>query len=211
MPSVETLLIFTAAAMILNISPGPSNLYVMARSVSQGPGAGFVAAGGLALGSLVHVAAAAFGLSVLFATSALAYEVLKYAGAAYLIWLGIQAWRDSGRPLDAIQAGAPKPSGRILRESALVEILNPKTALFFLAFLPQFADPAIGAIWPQILVLGLIVTLSAIPCDALVAVASGAVARRLRRSPWIKTVQERVSGTILIGLGLYVATAEKPE
>jgi threonine/homoserine/homoserine lactone efflux protein len=209
MPSLETLLVFTVAAMMLNISPGPSNLYVMARSISQGPSAGVLAAAGLAIGSLVHVFGAALGLSVLFRSSAVAYEILKYAGAAYLIWLGIQAWRDSARPLDAVRVNLPKAPRTILRESVLVEALNPKTALFFLAFLPQFADPAAGPLVPQILVLGLVVTVTAIPCDLLVAFASGKVAGALRRRPWIKRLQDRVSGTILIGLGLLVATSER--
>ena len=197
----------------MNLSPGPSNFYVMARAISQGSGAGLIAAAGLALGSLVHVGAAALGLSALFAASALAYEILKYAGAAYLIWLGIQAWRQSYHGVvsgpEKENGTPPKPALTILKESALVEILNPKTALFFLAFLPQFADPAAGALTPQILVLGLIVTLTAIPCDALVAFASGSVAHTLRKSPWIQVVQERVSGSILIALGVFVAATER--
>lgn len=209
MPSLETVLIFTAAALVMNISPGPSNLYVMARSISQGPRAGMLAAFGLAIGSLVHVAGAALGLSVLFRTSALAYEILKYAGAGYLIWLGIQAWRDGGKPMDRVVVSLPRSAATILRESILVETLNPKTALFFLAFLPQFVDPAVGPLPTQIMILGVIVTLTAIPCDALVAFASGAVADRMRSAPWINRVQDRVSGSILIGLGAMIALSER--
>jgi threonine/homoserine/homoserine lactone efflux protein len=209
MPSLETLLIFTAAALVMNISPGPSNIYVMARSISQGPRAGMLAALGLAIGTLVHVAGSALGLSVVFRTSALAYEILKYAGAAYLIWLGIQTWRESGKPMEAVVVSLPKNAPTILRESILVEVLNPKTALFFLAFLPQFVDPAIGPLPTQILILGGIVTLTAIPCDALVAFASGAVADRMRGSPWIKRMQDRISGSILIGLGAMIAVSDR--
>lgn len=211
MPSWETLVLFTAAAVVMNLSPGPSNLYVMARSVAQGPGAGMLAAAGLAVGSLVHVAAAAIGLSALFLASAEAYAALKWIGAGYLVWLGIQHWRAARRSPDPVSAVPPKPSARIFRESVLVEVLNPKTALFFLALLPQFVDPSAGPIVPQTLLLGLIVTVTALPCDALLAFASGAVARRLARSPWLAQWQERVSGTVLIGLGAWVAASERPE
>ena len=210
MPSWDTLLIFTAAALAMNISPGPSNLYVMSRSVAQGAGAGIVAAGGLATGSLAHVAAAAFGLSVVFQASAVAYGALKLAGAAYLIWLGLRTLFGSrGREL-SLQDVPRRPGFRIFRESALVEILNPKTALFFLALLPQFVDVTAGPIVPQVLLLGLIVTLTAIPCDLAVALASGSLARLLARRPLYRRIQDWLSGSVLIGLGLYVALSRRP-
>ena len=212
MPALETLILFTVAAVLMNLSPGPSNLYVMARSIAQGPRAGLVAAAGLAAGALVHVAAATLGVSAVVMASAEAFTLLKWAGAAYLIWLGVQHWRAARESALAPLAPVPaKPAARIFRESVLVEILNPKTALFFLALLPQFIDPAAGPVATQSLVLGAIVVVTAIPCDALVAFASGAVARRLAVSPWIARWQERVSGTILIGLGLAVAAGDRPE
>ena len=209
MPSLDTLLIFTAAALLMNISPGPSNFYVMSRSVAQGPRGGVLAAMGLALGSLVHVAAAALGLSALIHYFPAAYAALKIIGAAYLIYLGI-------RYLRGTRAGAREPlpdvrraHGRILAESFLVELLNPKTALFFLAFLPQFVDLSRGSPAPQILILGCIVTVSAIPCDLVVAWVSGSAARRLLASPRFARIQEYLSGSILVGLGLYVAFSER--
>lgn len=211
MPSLETLIVFTFAAMVLNISPGPSNLYVMARSVAQGPRAGLVAAVGLAGGALIHTVAAAFGLSALVMASAEAFTALKWVGAAYLIWLGIGHLRAAGAAKLALDKPVPRPLRVIFRQSALVELLNPKTALFYLALLPQFVDPAAGSVVLQSLVLGSIATVTAIPCDALVAVASGAVSRRMAESPWIARAQERVSGTILIGLGGAVALGERPE
>lgn len=211
MPSPEALIVFTIAAVLMNISPGPSNFYVMARSISQGPRAGLVAAAGLGAGALVHVAAATVGVSAIVMASAEAFTMLKWAGAGYLIWLGIQHFRKAGSAAGGIVASPPKSAATIFRESALVEILNPKTALFFLALLPQFIDPAAGPVWSQSLVLGAIVVVTALPCDAFVAVASGAVAVRLARSPWIGRWQDRVSGTILIGLGALVATGERPE
>ena len=209
MPSLETLLIFTAVALAMNISPGPSNLYVMSRSIAQGRGAGVVSAAGLATGSLVHVVAAAFGLSVIFQVSATAYTLLKLAGAAYLIWLGIGYLRKGPSTALTPQQVPCRSRLRIVRESALVEILNPKTALFFLALLPQFVDTAAGPVVPQVLLLGLIVTLTAIPCDLLVAFASGSLAKALRRHPTFGRVQDWLAGSVLIALGVWVAISRR--
>jgi len=134
MPSLHSLLLFTAAAAAMNISPGPSNLYVMSRSLSQGPRAGLVAAFGLATGSLFHVTATALGLSVVLRYSPAAYAAVKLVGAAYLIFLGLRLLLSKGAALTAAAAGNRRSHGRIFRESILVEMLNPKTALFFLAF-----------------------------------------------------------------------------
>lgn len=210
MPSLEALLIFTVAALVMNISPGPSNFYVMARSISQGSRAGVIAALGLASGAMIHSAAAAFGVSALFHSSALAFSILKWVGAAYLIWLGLQHWRALKQAISfQVAEVQAKSQAKIFRESVLVELLNPKTAFFFLAFLPQFADPAAGPLAPQILVLGAIVVVTAIPCDLLVAFASGAVSQKLRSAPWISRAQERVSGTILLLLGIGLAVSER--
>ncbi len=157
-------------------------------------GAGVVSAAGLATGSLVHVVAAAYGLSVIFQVSATAYTLLKVAGAAYLIWLGI---------------GYLRRGPSTFRESALVEALNPKTALFFLALLPQFVEVAAGPVVPQVLLLGLIVTLTAIPCDLLIAFASGSLAKVLLRRPIYGRIQDWVAGSLLIALGVWVAVSRR--
>jgi threonine/homoserine/homoserine lactone efflux protein len=209
MPHLDTLIVFTLAAVLMNLSPGPSNLYVMARSLAQGTRSGVVAALGLAAGSLVHVAASAFGLAALLHYSASAFTAVKLAGAAYLIWLGIQHLRRRATPMAPTGAAGHLSLPRIFRQSVLVETLNPKTALFFLAFLPQFADPAAGAPAPQLLLLGLIVTLTAIPCDLMVAAGSGAAARLLLRRPYLQRLQDRLSGAILIGLGAFVALSRR--
>jgi threonine/homoserine/homoserine lactone efflux protein len=210
MPSLHSLLIFTLAAAAMNISPGPSNLYVMSRSLAQGARAGLVAALGLATGSLFHVTVTALGLSVVLRYSPALYAVVKPVGAAYLIFLGLRLLLSKGASLTAAASGNCRPHGRIFRESILVEMLNPKTALFFLAFLPQFADPGAGLLAPQLLLLGSIVTLTAIPCDAFVAVAAGAAANALARRPLYGRLQKWLSGSILLGLGAYVAASEKP-
>ena len=209
MPSLEVLLAFTAAALVMNISPGPSNLYVMARSIAQGTEGGLVAAAGLAVGSLVHVLATVLGLSAVFNASPLLYTVVKVLGAAYLIYLGISYWRagPAETPVDAPRVPR-KPLATVFRESVIVEVTNPKTALFFIAFLPQFVVPESGPVWTQLLVLGAIVTISALPCDVLVAVAASRVARWLTRHERAQVIQERVSGSILLGMGAYIMADE---
>ncbi|HVY99232.1 MAG TPA: LysE family translocator [Dongiaceae bacterium] len=205
MPSLQTLLIFTAAALAMNISPGPSNLYVMSRSLAQGTSAGLVAAAGLATGSLFHVTVTSLGLAVILQYSPVAFLVMKLAGAGYLVFLGLKMLLAKSAALSPDALLPKKPLARIFRESALVEILNPKTALFFLAFLPQFADPKAGPLAPQLLLLGFIVTLTAIPCDALVAVLSGKAADLLRRKPIFQRLQNWISGSVLVGLGATIA------
>ena len=208
MPSLEVLVGFTIAAVVMNLSPGPSNLYVMARAVAQGARGGLVAAAGLAVGSLVHVFAAVFGLAAVFQYSPLAYTVFKLAGAAYLIYLGISYWRAGPTSLDEGEKLPVKSLGTVFRESVIVEATNPKTALFFLALLPQFVDPAAGPVAPQFFLLGLIVTVSAVPCDVLVAVSAAKVSQWLIRHERAQVIQERVSGSILLGLGGYIVASE---
>jgi threonine/homoserine/homoserine lactone efflux protein len=205
MPSLETLAIFTAAALVLNLSPGPSNFYVLSRSLSQGAPAGLVAAAGLAAGSLGHVTAAALGLSAVFIYSPVAYGLLKLVGAGYLVYLGLRTLLSARQVAGPGAAATTKPRRRIFLESSLVELSNPKTALFFLAFLPQFADAGAGPLAPQILLLGIIVTLTAIPCDAAVAALSGRVARMVAASGAVQAIQRWVAGSILIGLGGFLA------
>jgi threonine/homoserine/homoserine lactone efflux protein len=211
MPTLETLLIFTVAALLMNISPGPSNFYVMSRSIAQGPRGGAVAALGLALGGLVHVVAAALGLAAVFHYFPAAYGAVKIIGAGYLIYLGLRYLRGGGGRAAEIQGAQARSYARILTESALVELMNPKTALFFLAFLPQFVDVSRGPPAPQFLLLGCIVTLSAIPCDLLVAWACGSASRVISGNARMARIQECLSGSILVGLGVYVALWERAD
>ena len=190
---------FAAAALALAVVPGPAVLYIVARSVDQGRFAGLVSALGIGVGSLVHVTAATIGLSSLLASSATAFTVVKYAGAAYLILLGIH--RLLTREEVAEVAARPRGLGKIFRDGVIVNVLNPKTALFFLAFLPQFVDPDQGAASPQILVLGLIFTVIALSSDSLWALAAGTLGAWLRRSRWYLGVKRWVTGTVLVALG----------
>ncbi len=209
MPSYDTLLIFTAAAMILNISPGPANFYIMSRSISQGTRAGLLSTFGLATGAMVHVMATTFGVSAIILASATIFSAVKFAGALYLIFLGIQCIRRAGKSDSSAVSVAPKPIRTIFFESFLVELLNPKTALFYLAILPQFVDPSIGPVIPQFLILGAIGVVSAIPCDAVVAILSGSFAKTISSSPRIQRIQDWASGTVLTGLGVFVAASKQ--
>jgi threonine/homoserine/homoserine lactone efflux protein len=192
--------VFAAAALALAVVPGPAVLYIVARSVDQGRFAGLVSALGIGVGSLVHVTAATIGLSSLLASSATAFTVVKYAGAAYLMLLGIHRLL-TREEVAEVAARPPRALRKIFRDGVIVNVLNPKTALFFLAFLPQFVDPDQGAATLQILVLGLIFTVIALSSDSLWALAAGTLGGWLRRSRWYLGVKRWVTGTVFVLLG----------
>tara|TARA_R110002167_G_scaffold3282_8_gene15849 strand:- start:706 stop:1344 length:639 start_codon:yes stop_codon:yes gene_type:complete len=209
MPSAEILLAFTVAALLMNLSPGPSNLYVMARAIAQGTKGGIVAAGGLAVGSLVHVVATVLGLSALFSHSPTLYIIIKIAGAVYLIYLGISYWKTAAfKGRCSVNKAKEKPLLLVFKESIIVEVTNPKTALFFIALLPQFVVPESGSVPLQLLILGMIVTVSALPCDVLVAVSSSKVSHWLVKHERAQQIQERISGSLLFGMGSFIAINE---
>jgi threonine/homoserine/homoserine lactone efflux protein len=194
------------ASLALAVVPGPAVLYIVAQSVDQGRLAGLVSALGIGTGGLVHVVAATVGLSSLLASSATAFTVVKYAGAAYLILLGIrrlltreEVGEEALRPLRA--------NRRIFRDGVVVNVLNPKTALFFLAFLPQFVEPGASAATLQILLLGLIFVVIAFCSDSLWALTAGTLGSWLRRSRWYLGVKRWVTGTVFVGLGLSTVKA----
>jgi threonine/homoserine/homoserine lactone efflux protein len=207
-PSATTLTLFAIASFALLVVPGPAVLYIVTRSVAQGRAAGLMSMLGVHVGSVVHVAAAALGLSALLASSATAFAVVKYLGAAYLIWLGVQKLR---RPDATLQeATAQRSRRRLFGEGIVVNILNPKTAIFFLAFLPQFANPQRGPIALQIVVLGVCFIALGIVSDGAYATLAGALAGRLRRNTAIRRRLDRASGLVFIGLGAGAALAGEP-
>jgi threonine/homoserine/homoserine lactone efflux protein len=202
-PDASTLGLFVAAALALLLVPGPAVLYIVARSIDQGRVAGLVSVLGVHLGSLVHVAAAAIGLSSLLVSSAVAFSVIKYAGAAYLIYLGVRALLSREEPTEVeVQ---PARLRTLLRQGAVVNILNPKTALFFLAFLPQFVDPDAGHVALQLSFLGLVFVALGLVTDGLYALAAGTAGEWLRSSRIYTGARRWVSGTVFIGLGLATA------
>ncbi|WP_326820322.1 LysE family translocator [Streptosporangium sp. NBC_01756] len=204
MPDLTTLALFAAATLALLLVPGPAVLYIVTRSVAQGRGAGLVSVLGIHLGSVVHVAAAALGVSALLAASATAFAVVKYAGAAYLIWLGIR--KLMARPDDTETAEPVVATrSRMFWEGFVVNVLNPKTAIFFLAFLPHFTDPSRGPIAPQILLLGMVWIALGMASDGAFALLASAMAGRLRRSARTRRRLDVTSGVVYLGLGAVAA------
>ena len=206
MPDAGTLLVFAAASLALAVVPGPAVLYIVARSVDQGRLAGLVSALGISAGGLVHVVAATIGLSSLLASSATAFTIVKYAGAAYLIFLGIRRLMTRELLEDEV-ARAPRSRRRLFVDGLVVNVLNPKTALFFLAFLPQFVDPDEGIATLQILGLGLLFVAIALCSDCVWALAAATLGSWLRRSRWYLGTKRWVTGTVFVGLGLSTVKA----
>jgi threonine/homoserine/homoserine lactone efflux protein len=207
-PDAGTLLVFSAAALALIVVPGPAVLYIVSQSIDRGRLAGFVSALGIAVGALVHVCAAAIGLSSILVSSATAFNVVKYAGAAYLIGMGL--WTIfSRRDPDPAAVQTERRLRRRFGQGVVVNILNPKTGLFFLAFLPQFVDPDHGSAALQIVVLGLVFVLIAVISDSVWALAAGTASARLRASRRFLSVQRYVSGSVFVGLGALTAAAKR--
>ncbi len=206
MPTVSTLALFAAAALALVMVPGPNHLYVATRSLAEGPRAGLAAGLGVELGTLAHTAAAAIGVSALIASSAVAFDIVRYAGAAYLIVLGVRALRDRGTvDLDEGAVASATPLRRAVAEGALVNILNPKVALFFLAFLPQFVDPDRGSPATQLLIFGATVSVIGMASHVVWAHAAGALRRRLNYSDAFKRRQRYITGGVYLTLGAAAA------
>jgi threonine/homoserine/homoserine lactone efflux protein len=203
-PDPSMLLLFILGALALAATPGPSVLYIVARGISQGRVAALVSVLGIASGDLVHITAAALGVSALLLSSALAFSVVKYLGAAYLIYLGIHKLRDRevANPTQLVKRESLR---RIFLQGFVVNALNPKAALFFIAFLPQFVNPAKGAVLFQIIFLGVLFTLVASASDSVYALVSGTIGRLLKQNPRFLQTQRYVTGGTYIGLG--VATA----
>jgi threonine/homoserine/homoserine lactone efflux protein len=200
--------LFSLAALALIVVPGPAVLYIVAQSIDGGRTAGLLSALGVAVGGLVHATAAAIGLSALLLSSATAFTVVKLAGAAYLIGLGLYTLLV--RKEDA--AEAVRRERRLRRsfvQGVVVNVLNPKTALFFIAFLPQFVDRDAGSVAAQLLVLGLVFVGLAVVSDSVWALAAGTAASRLRASPRFLAARRYVSGSVFVGLGAVTALAKR--
>lgn len=200
--------LFIAASLVLLLTPGPAVLYILARSVQQGRTAGLVSVLGIHLGTLVHITAAAVGLSALLVSSALAFAVVKYLGAAYLIWMGVRTVmaKAPDREMPVVEA---KPLHRAFRDGFVVNLLNPKTAIFFLSFLPQFVDPARGSVHEQVLALGLTFMGLGVLSDGLFALVAGTAGEVLRRSQRVQRLLRWFSGASFVGLGVSAALASR--
>ena len=203
-PDPSSLGVFVVAAVVLLVTPGPAVLYIVARSLDQGRRAGLVSTLGIHVGTLVHITAAAAGLSALLVASATAFSVVKYLGAAYLVYLGVRRLLEPS-PASGLPKAERRSLGRIFLQGVVVNLLNPKTALFFLAFLPQFVDVSRGAVAAQIVFLGLLFVALALVSDGLYAIGAGTARGWLRASPRILAGERYVAGSVYIGLGLAAA------
>ena len=200
--------LFVAAGILLNLTPGPDTVYILGRSIAQGREAGIASALGISIGSIFHTCAAALGLSAILATSALAFGTIKLIGAGYLIFLGIKMILDRRKQLSLPSNFRRRATAAAFRQGILTNILNPKVALFFLAFLPQFIDPASTAKVPAFILLGLtFVTTGTIWCLVLAWFAS-VFSERLRKNETVSQWLNRTAGALFVFLGLRLATTK---
>ena len=204
MLDLSRLPLFIIAAVSLLLIPGPAVLYIVTRSIHQGRRAGLVSMLGVHVGTAFHVAAAVFGLSAILLSSALAFDVIKYLGAAYLVFLGIRTLMTKEQTVEERKT-EPSSLRRIFSQGVIVNVLNPKTALFFFAFLPQFVDPTHGAAWLQMLLLGAIFIGLGMITDGSYAMLAGTFGEMLKSSKVFASIQRYVAGTIYIGLGVTTA------
>lgn len=207
MPDLTHIILFLTASAVLAITPGPDIIYVLTRGIAQGRKAALVAAFGFNLGVIAHTLFAVFGLSAILRTSAIAYACIKYAGAAYLIYIGIQLFRARKEQSNTADTSASSLQ-TIFRQTIIANILNPKVALFFLAFLPQFVDPARGNAKWQMAIFGILFMLTGFTVFCVVALFSGAIGDRLRGTPRIERRMKALAGGVLVSLGLSLALPE---
>jgi len=200
--------LFLTAALLLAIAPGPGMLYVLARSLAGGKREGVLSALGTFAGGMVHVFAAALGVSIILAKSALAFAAVKYAGAAYLCFLGARMILDArNKDMESLQAEV-KPARNPLWQGVATEVLNPKTALFFLSFIPQFVNRSSGHVFLQFVLLGSISVVMNTTADLIVIALAGPLGNKIRSSAVFRRRQRTITGVIMIGLGTYLATSE---
>ncbi len=207
MPTFSTLLVFSVAALALIAVPGPNHVYIVTRGIGQGRRAAVASVFGVETATLLHAAAAAVGLSAILASSALAFSVVKYPGIAYLLYLGVRTLLGKGEEPGLEAHGETERLGRVYLQGVLTNALNPKVALFFLAFLPQFVEPSRGSAAVQIVVLGGLLAALGLCSDLLYAVSSGAVGRWLSRRPAFVRRQRYFTGSVYLALGAAAAFA----
>ena len=207
MPESGRLLLFLSAAVLLAIAPGPGMLYVLSRSLAGGKREGVLSALGTFVGGMVHVFAAAAGISIILAKSALAFATVKYAGAAYLCFLGVKMileTRAVESPLETANVSSRNP----IWQGIATEALNPKTALFFLSFIPQFVNHDAGHVFAQFVVLGVVSVGLNTTADLMITMLAGPLGNRIRSSATFRKRQRALTGVIMIGLGTYLATSD---
>ncbi len=210
MPGPELLIPFLLTALLLSITPGPGMLYMAAQTVGRGRKAGLYSAIGTHLASYLHILAAAFGLSLVLETVPLAYFTVKLIGAGYLIWLGLRFLLTSGEVSTEAATASATPHLKALKESFVVELTNPKSALFFIAFLPQFTDPSAGfPLWAQIILLGIVANLIFSAAETLSVLFTDQVSTLVKSSRSGALWMRRAAGSIMIALGLKLLASER--
>lgn len=208
MLSAETILTFFTASVLLGMAPGPDNLFVLTQSTLHGRAAGLVVMLGLCTGLVVHSAAVALGVAAIFQSSDVAFTVLKFCGAGYLLYL---AWRTFTARADGLPEGLQSGPGRaaLYRRGIIMNITNPKVSIFFLAFLPQFADPARGSVAVQVMLLGGLFIIATILVFGGVAIAAGSLRQWLSKSDRVQNILNKLTGVVLFGLAARLATAQR--
>ena len=209
MESISYWLLFLSAAIAINITPGPDMVYILSRTIAQGRKIGIASSLGVCSGAVIHIVAAAFGLSAILATSAMAFGVVKYVGAVYLVYLGIQALRSKRISFDIpVKKQRQSTFWKAFRQGVLIDILNPKAAIFFMAFLPQFVRPELGHAAAQILMLGFLVNLIGVVIEAVLVLTAAQTTCFFRNNKKFSILLDRVLGSMLIGLGIRLALIE---
>ena len=210
MQSFEILVAFVVATSIFAYMPGPSTLYAAAQTIARGRRAGWFAALGIHIGGYVHVLAAAVGLAILFQAIPILYLALKFAGAGYLIWLGVSMFLTKAETGTKPQVAVKKSARRAFWESVSVEVLNPKTAIFYLAFLPQFADPSAAfPIWVQLIILGTIVNIMFSSADAICVILADKITTLFEASSSANRIANKIGGSVLVALGINLALHQR--
>jgi threonine/homoserine/homoserine lactone efflux protein len=205
MPHIATLLGFALVSLGMVLTPGPNMIYLISRSITQGPVAGIVSLGGVALGFVFYMLCAAFGITALLFAVPYAYDALRFAGAAYLLWLAWQAIKPNGRSPFQVRKLAADGPRKLFAMGFVTNLLNPKIAMLYLALLPQFIDPAVGSVLTQSLALGAIQIVISVSVNAMIALTAGSIARFLGTRPRWLLVQRWLMGTVLAGLAVKMA------
>ena len=209
MIDLHNLLVFTAAGIALNLTPGPDMIYCATRSLGQGRAAGVVSAFGIGAGSIVHMIFAALGLSALLMYSATAFTIVKYAGAVYLLYLGIKMIRSKPEGEAGVRKLPEASLRRIFFQGIVTNILNPKVALFYMSFMPQFIDPSRGSVALQVIILGMVFNFTGTTVNATVGYFFGYFGAWMERRPVFWKIQRWVTGSVLVGLGLSLALPDR--
>lgn len=206
MPDTSSLIAFALIALGMVLTPGPNMIYLISRSISQGPVAGLISLGGVAFGFVFYILSAAFGITALLFAVPLAYDALRLAGAAYLLWLAWQAIRPGARSAFEVTPLRRDPPGRLFVMGFLTNLLNPKVALFYLSLLPQFISPEQGSVFTQALALGAVQVSISMTVNGMIALTAGSIALFFARKPLWLTLQRWFMGTVLAGLALHMVT-----